>query len=119
MKGRQSGKWSLPKGHMELNENDIACALRELYQETGITPDVQYSSYKKLSAGGYFIFFFKDEPTPQPLDVKEIEEAIWVDIDEIRTLNCNVDLNRCGRWIKTALKNIEKGFLFHECAISD
>jgi len=119
VKGRQSGKWSLPKGHMELHENDISCAMRELYQETGIVPDVHYSAYKKLSAGGYFIFFFKDEPTPNPLDVKEIEEAIWIEIDDIRDLNCNVDLNRCGRWIKPAIKNIEKGFLFDECAIYD
>lgn len=119
VKGKLSGKWSLPKGHMEANENDIACALRELYQETGICPDVQYSSYKKLCAGGYFIFFLNDEPTPNPLDVKEIEEATWMDIDEIRKLNCNVDLNRCGRWIKSALNNIEKGFLFNECAIYD
>jgi hypothetical protein len=53
------------------------------------------------------------------LDVKEIEEAIWIEIDDIRDLNCNVDLNRCGRWIKPAIKNIEKGFLFDECAIYD
>lgn len=119
VKGRQSGKWSLPKGHMESNENDIDCALRELHQETGIIPTVQYSSYKKLSAGGYFVFFLNDEPSPRPLDEMEIEEAVWADIDNISILNCNVDLNRCSKWIKGALMNMDCITPSSSCAISD
>ena len=29
--------WSLPKGHMEAGETEIETALRELYEETGLT----------------------------------------------------------------------------------
>ena len=29
-------RWDLPKGHVDENETDIACALRELQEETGI-----------------------------------------------------------------------------------
>ena len=34
--------WSLPKGHMEAGETEVQAALRELYEETGLTgqPDV-------------------------------------------------------------------------------
>jgi 8-oxo-dGTP pyrophosphatase MutT (NUDIX family) len=30
-------RWDIPKGHAEPGESDTACALRELYEETGIT----------------------------------------------------------------------------------
>ena len=29
--------WDLPKGHVDAGESDMECALRELYEETGIT----------------------------------------------------------------------------------
>ena len=34
--------WSLPKGHMEAGETEVQAALRELYEETGLTgqPDI-------------------------------------------------------------------------------
>lgn len=31
------GKWDLPKGKMEKGENEAACALREVTEETGVT----------------------------------------------------------------------------------
>ncbi len=36
VRGRLSGKWSFPKGHMEPFESGNECALRELFEETGI-----------------------------------------------------------------------------------
>lgn len=32
-------RWDLPKGHVDEGENEMQCALRELYEETGITAD--------------------------------------------------------------------------------
>lgn len=32
-------RWDLPKGHVDGNETDMQCALRELNEETGITAD--------------------------------------------------------------------------------
>lgn len=29
-------RYDLPKGHIEFGENELSCALRELYEETGI-----------------------------------------------------------------------------------
>ncbi len=33
---RHPHRWDIPKGHMEKNESEHACALRELFEETGI-----------------------------------------------------------------------------------
>ena len=103
-------KYSLPKGHMESNETDIQCALRELYEETSIRPTVNYSFFTKFklrnkkSIGGYFVFFLPNEPLPRPIDIDEIEDAMWLTLDELNALDsqqCNVDLNQFRRWIKT------------------
>jgi 8-oxo-dGTP pyrophosphatase MutT (NUDIX family) len=100
VKGRLSGKWSLPKGHMEGRENDLQCALRELYEETGIQPDVKYSYFKKFATGGYFIYFMESEPVSQIQPNLEISEVAWFALPEIRKLNCNLDLNCFFRWMK-------------------
>jgi ADP-ribose pyrophosphatase YjhB (NUDIX family) len=100
VRGKLSGKWSLPKGHMEGRENDLQCALRELHEETGIVPNVKYSYFKKFAAGGYFIYFMENEPMPQIQSNQEISEAGWFEISEIRKLSCNLDLNCFFRWMK-------------------
>jgi bis(5'-nucleosidyl)-tetraphosphatase len=33
---QKPNRYDLPKGHMEFGENELSCALRELYEETGI-----------------------------------------------------------------------------------
>ena len=32
-------RWDLPKGHVDEGETELQCALRELYEETGISAD--------------------------------------------------------------------------------
>jgi bis(5'-nucleosidyl)-tetraphosphatase len=36
---RHADRWDLPKGHVDLGETELECALRELHEETGITAD--------------------------------------------------------------------------------
>lgn len=33
---KHSSRYDLPKGHLEAGENELSCAFRELYEETGI-----------------------------------------------------------------------------------
>jgi bis(5'-nucleosidyl)-tetraphosphatase len=33
---RHADRWDLPKGHVDLGETEVQCALRELHEETGI-----------------------------------------------------------------------------------
>ena len=36
---RHADRWDLPKGHVDAGEGDVACALREMEEETGIRAD--------------------------------------------------------------------------------
>lgn len=36
---RHPDRWDLPKGHVDPGETELACAMRELWEETGITAD--------------------------------------------------------------------------------
>jgi 8-oxo-dGTP pyrophosphatase MutT (NUDIX family) len=108
VKGRDTQIWSLPKGHVEGRETDHECALRELFEETGITPKTNYASYKKLTAGGYFVYVFDDEPMPIPLHTNEIQEARWMSFEELADLNCNVDLSTFGRRLKHPSIHIDR-----------
>jgi len=93
VRGRTSGIWSLPKGHLKGNELPHECALRELYEETGICLDrSDYRAAKKLYAGEYFIYSIDDEMTPTVRDTREISEAGWFSIQELKRFHCNVDI---------------------------
>jgi 8-oxo-dGTP pyrophosphatase MutT (NUDIX family) len=96
VKGRSSGKWSFPKGHMKRGESSLNCALRELREETSIhlTREREYSRYKYLASGGYFIYDMEEEAEMLPEDSMEIEECGWFSPSEIAGMNCNVDVNR-------------------------
>ena len=103
VRGKRSNIWSFPKGHLKRGESQIACARRELLEETGLTfPSKEPIGFYKFSAGSYFLFAIEDEPTPDPRDSWEIREARWVPIEEIQHLNVNVDIS----WFRTVLKGI-------------
>lgn len=92
VKGRRSGKWSFPKGHLETQETSLECALRELYEETGLQMNEKPIGSYKLSVGQYFFFEMKEEATTV-VDTNEIEEAAWIPVDRLSDMDCNVDVN--------------------------
>ena len=93
VKGRQSNKWSFPKGHKESGETYIDCCTRETMEETGVDLSNRVPvAYQRLSAGEYY-FYEMEEVLPVIQDCNEISEARWVSISEMRSLNCNVDVN--------------------------
>lgn len=92
VKGRRSGKWSFPKGHLESDESSLDCALRELYEETGLQLNEKPVGSYKLSVGQYFIFEM-NESELAVRDHNEIEEAAWIPFDRLTKMNCNVDVN--------------------------
>ncbi len=91
-----SGKWSFPKGHVKDNETSIQCALRELREETSIqlSQDILYSHYKELASGGYFIYTMEEEASMIPEDTCEIQECGWFTLEQMKEMDCNVDVNR-------------------------
>lgn len=110
VRGRGAQKWSFPKGHRERHDRTcLACALRELKEETGLTLSKDYLSYKKYKAGEYYIYSVPEEYRLFPQDTKEIEEAKWFAFDEIQDLPKNIDLSLfCQHIEKTILKDQEQ-----------
>ncbi len=103
--GRNSMLWSLPKGHRKVQESSFQCALRELYEETGISIDQTHLNfselpYKRLKIGRYYLLEFPEEVQPRPRDEKEIVCARWFSPDEIHDLierkQTNIDVRRLG-----------------------
>ena len=68
--------------------------MRELLEETGIDLNGSKSiSSAKLSVGEYYFFEVEEEETPNVQDTREVADAKWIDISELRNIPCNVDVN--------------------------
>lgn len=94
VKGRKGKLWSFPKGHRERSDRtSLACALRELKEETGISVQGDYTCCKKYKAAEYFIFEVPEEYRLFPQDTREIEDAKWISYEELCTLNKNIDVS--------------------------
>jgi mRNA-decapping enzyme subunit 2 len=93
VRGKQSNKWSFPKGHCKNNETDIQCALRELREETGVVLEGSYSSYHKLRGAGYFVFAVDGTPETKIGDHWEIDEISWWPLTCLPRLDSNVDVS--------------------------
>ena len=99
VRGKRVGKWSFPKGHMEGRESALECALRELWEETGITLErrIHHGTIKlsKNSDGKnseYFVYSVDCEMPITINDSNEIIDAGWFSIEEIKTMYCNIDV---------------------------
>lgn len=94
VKGRKGQVWSFPKGHRERSDKtSLACALRELKEETGILLHADYIACKKYKAGEYYIFPVPSEYRTFPIDTREIEQANWFTYEEICDLKKNIDVS--------------------------
>lgn len=47
-KGNAPGHWGFPKGHVEANETELQTATREIFEETGLIPDIN-TNFKVIS----------------------------------------------------------------------
>ncbi|MFM2229981.1 MAG: pyrophosphohydrolase [Bacteroidota bacterium] len=93
----RNGKWDLPKGGIEKNEDIEETALREVEEETGvdqlkITRKLQ-KTYHIFKRGGkyrlkithWFEMKSNFEGTPQPQINEGIEKVAWLTPEEVRT----------------------------------
>jgi len=93
IKGRQSQKWSFPKGHGEYREIPLEACIRELREETGIDlKGSQPDDEIRFRSGTYFVFFVNERLPLVPEDTKEVIEAMWVPLTRLPYLTANKDL---------------------------
>lgn len=81
--------WSIPKGHMEMGETEIETALRELFEETGLTARVDPNHWASIEypispiAHKQVVFCLGQvDGTPRPRE-GEIDGFKWVKEDEL------------------------------------
>jgi 8-oxo-dGTP diphosphatase len=82
--------WSLPKGKVEGKESHIACAFREVLEETGYTPvfgpEIGQATYK-VEEGKKLVRYWSARATdapPAPVDKNEIDEVLWLEVKDAR-----------------------------------
>ena len=92
VKGKESNKYSFPKGHIEPNETPIECIQRELFEETGIDlTNIEMKSIIRSKIGTYLYCETEYELAINVLDIKEISEAAWYSVEDIKRLLLNAD----------------------------
>lgn len=88
-----SGFYGFPKGHVEIGETEKETAIREIKEETGldinIISDKRYTqSYiVKENVHKDVVFFIANlENNNEKRQVEEIEEILWIDINEVENI---------------------------------
>jgi ADP-ribose pyrophosphatase YjhB (NUDIX family) len=105
--GCHSEKWSFPKGHLEkYDATPIACAKRELMEETGIEAPDTYISCHRLQAATYYLFVVKNDYVFTPKNPEEIDDVRWWSLTNLPKTNCNVDVSM--------FRTLMKSFQIHE-----
>ena len=100
IRGRQSGKWSFPKGHGSAYESPLDACIRELREETGINlKGVKPDDELRFKSGTYFVFYFPGRIELKPEDTKEVMELMWIPLLRLPYLLGNKDLNAFCRWM--------------------
>lgn len=84
-------KWGFPKGTMEDNETIQECAIREVYEETGIVltlEEIEKASTKRISRCTYYRIQRTYNPSLSIPDIEENDSTgiVWVYIDCLRRM---------------------------------
>lgn len=90
----QSGHWTLPKGHPELNETALECAKRELFEETGLVVDTLLSDERlieryQFTCRGTLIdktvdYYLAFVSGVEKIQIEEIQEGKWLELAKAR-----------------------------------
>lgn len=106
-----SGFYGFPKGHVEIGETEKETAIREVKEETGL--DIKIISNKRYTQS-YIVkenvhkdvvfFIAKLENNNEKRQVEEIEEILWIDINEVENILTYDSL-------KELWKEVKKDFL--------
>jgi len=99
--GKNSRKWSLPKGHGLTSETPLQAAVRELKEEAGVDMrGVKPDDEIKFRCGIYFVFNVKQPIPLNPEDSNEIDSAMWCPLNRLPYLTGNSGLNAFRHFMK-------------------
>ena len=105
-------KWGLPKGHLENNELPNECAMRELYEETGIKIHISKkdNNYINIINNSIYYIYIVDEKNIMlnPIDTTEIINAKFCYINRIKTLRSSTLNKELQKVVGKYLKNVKK-----------
>ncbi|CAN1258052.1 mRNA-decapping enzyme subunit 2 [Linum perenne] len=97
VKGWKGTSWSFPRGKKNKDEEDHACAVREVFEETGfdVSKLLNKDQYIEETFGQqrvrlYIIAGVKDDTVFAPQTKKEISEIAWQRLDELEPANSDV-----------------------------
>ncbi|KAL3523469.1 hypothetical protein ACH5RR_016303 [Cinchona calisaya] len=97
VKGWKGSSWSFPRGKKNKDEEDHACAIREVLEETGfdVSELINQEDYIEMIFGQqrvrlYIVSGVKDDTAFAPLTKKEISEIAWQRLDELQPANDDV-----------------------------
>ena len=97
----RKGKWDLPKGKLEKGEEMVACAMREIEEETGVknlklkkpmcTTYHTYDEFGKhfLKISNWFYFMSKGPQQLTPQVAEDITEVKWFAADNLKKSMAN------------------------------
>lgn len=101
------GKWNLPSGHLELEENLVNGAIREIREETGYNVEITGISLIGNDNFAIIIIFSSNSLNSKNIyNTKEILNIKWFSYDEILKMKDNL---RFPILIKNAIKNKKNG----------
>lgn len=89
---RRSGTWSMPKGHMEIGEDEVTTAIREIFEETGIRVNLipgfrEETTYRISNIKSKVVVLFLAITTECPkLREAEISDFVWLDAEEAKKI---------------------------------
>lgn len=114
------GHWGFPKGHPHCGESDEETALRELFEETGLVPQIvldedsfvlsytfRHRGWKIHKTVNFFLALMGDEePRPQE---EEIGVCRWMTLEEIVAVTPHPELKELVQSAYSAIVQYQQG----------
>ena len=105
-------RWGLPKGHLENNELPNECAMRELYEETGIKiniPEKTDNYINSINNSTYYVYVVDEKKISlNPIDTIEIVNVKFCYINRLKTIKTDILNKELQKVVGKYLKNVKK-----------